>query len=118
MLRRFCGEMKILLLPLELDFVYLKDIQKGAYLQAEMVIEMEVGIHFVKATYLLEGNGSLALTCCGVIAAFSVAVDQAYPNTQAVERRLTTDPDNNRCCLVCIYLWMQDWKHEGIPSLF
>lgn len=72
---------------------YFNDAQKNAYLQIEMAIVIDISVHFVKATYNLEGVGPLTLTCYEVITALSVAVNQVhYPNTQAVVKRLTTDP--------------------------
>ena len=49
----------------------------------------DVGVHFVNATYYLEGDGPLISTCYERLSAVShaVAVDH-YPNTSAVARQI------------------------------
>ena len=42
---------------------YFDDPQRKVYLQIETAIVVDVGMHFVKATYNLEGDGPLTLTC-------------------------------------------------------
>ena len=65
-----------------------------------MSIVVDVGIHFVKATYELKGDGPLALTCYEVITALSEAINPAhYLNTRAVVRQLTADPAKQQILL-------------------
>ena len=40
---------------------YFNDMQKKVCLLIEMAVVFDVGIHFVQATYMLEGDGPLAL---------------------------------------------------------
>lgn len=54
-----------------------------------MAVVVDVDTHFVRATYMLEGDGPLALTCHETISTLTTAVNQAhYPNTQAVIRSI------------------------------
>ena len=61
------------------------DEQQKSYLMVELAVTIDVAMPFVKATYSLEGDGPLALTCYEAISALNVAARQAYyPNLQAV----------------------------------
>ena len=57
---------------------YFNDMQKKVCLQIEMAVVVDVGIHFVQATYMLEGDGPLALTCYEAISTLTAAVNQAH----------------------------------------
>ena len=71
---------------------YFDDTRKTICLKIEMAIIVDVGSHFVKATYALEGDGPLALTCYETISALTNAVSQGhYPNAQAVIKSITAD---------------------------
>ena len=71
---------------------YLDDPQKKIFLQLEAAIVVDVGHSFVQATYNLEGDGPLALTCYEVISALTTSVNQVqhYPNAQAVARSVSS----------------------------
>lgn len=50
---------------------------------------VDAGMPFVRATYSLEGDGPLALSCYEIISALKAAVQQAhYPNLQALTTQL------------------------------
>ncbi len=53
----------------------------------ELAALIDAGVHFIKATYYLEGDGPLIFTCYEKLSAVSwaVAVDNC-PNTLAVDR--------------------------------
>ena len=58
-------------------------------LKIEMAIVADVGEHFVKSTYKLEGDGLLALVCYEeVLKLQSVIQVEHYPNTSAIAREL------------------------------
>ena len=76
---------------------YFSDPQKQIYLKVETAIVVDVGIYFVKATYNLEGDGPLILSCYERLSALTAAVEQAfYPNTQAIVKQITTDLNQQR----------------------
>ena len=59
-------------------------LTKNACLEVELAATTEVGEHFVKATYSLEGDGPRVLTCFEVLSAVKVSIQVAHiPNTQA-----------------------------------
>ena len=64
-------------------------IDDAADLELELAALIDGGVHFVSATYYLEGDGPLIFSCYERLAAVShaVAID-SYPNTEAVARRL------------------------------
>ena len=63
----------------------LHDPQQKSYLMVELAVTVDAGMPFVQATYNLEGDGPLALTCYETISALNAAARQAYyPNLQAV----------------------------------
>ena len=73
---------------------YFNNPQKLIYLKLETAIIVDVGIHFVKTMYNLEGDGPLMLSCYEKISALSAAIEQMfYPNTQAIVRGITADPN-------------------------
>ena len=67
------------------------DVQKKLTLQLELAAVIDIGIHFVKATYNLEGDGPLVLTCFEIIESVRMAVQSAYyPNVNAIARNLSS----------------------------
>ena len=55
----------------------------------ELASIVDVGVHFVKATYNLEGDGALVLSCYEEIVKVKAALQAAhYPNMAAIARRL------------------------------
>ena len=63
--------------------------QKFQDLRLELAALIDAGVHFVNATYYLEGDGPLIFSCYERLSAVShaVAVDH-YPNTSAVVREI------------------------------
>ena len=63
--------------------------QKFQDLRLELAALIDAGVHFVSATYYLEGDGPLIFSCYERLSAVShaVAVDH-YPNTSAVAREI------------------------------
>lgn len=54
-------------------------------LQVELAVTIDAGMPFVKATYNLEGDGPLVLTCYDTISALNMSARQAhYPNLDAI----------------------------------
>lgn len=71
---------------------YFENIEKKQHLLLEIAIVVDVGVHFVKATYILEGDGALALSCYDTITTVITTVNQAsYPNTQAIVKILSAE---------------------------
>ena len=71
----------------------LQDQEQKERLQLEIAIVVDAGEPLVKATYNLEGDGSLALTAYKILQEVSTAVgNKHYPNTDAVIRHITDDP--------------------------
>ena len=65
--------------------------ERKAHLMVELAVTIDAGMPFVKATYNLEGDGSLALTCYESISALNVAARQAhYPNLAAVASQISS----------------------------
>ena len=59
------------------------------YLQLGLAAIVDWGEHFVKATYLLEGDGPIGLKCYEVIGEVLAAIHAAHcPNVQAVAKKL------------------------------
>ena len=57
----------------------------------ELAVTVDAGMPFVQATYNLEGDGPLALTCYETIRALNAATRQAYyPNLQAVTSEISS----------------------------
>ena len=65
------------------------DPQTCQDLRLELAAIVDAGVHFVKATYYLEGDGPLIFSCYEklLVVAWAVAVDN-YPNTVAVAREI------------------------------
>ena len=65
--------------------------QQKSYLMVELAITVDAGMPFVQATYNLEGDGPLALTCYKTISALNAAARQAYyPNLRAVTSEISS----------------------------
>ena len=59
----------------------LRNPQEKKLLQVELAVTVDAGMPFVKATYNLEGDGTLALTCYDTISTLNISARQAhYPN--------------------------------------
>jgi len=70
----------------------LRDSDEKKCLMVELVATIDAATPFVKATYNLEGDGPLALTCYEAISTLNVAARQAYyPNLEAVAGKVTSD---------------------------
>ena len=55
--------------------------QELTSLKVELTVVVDVGVHFVKATYKLEGDGLLALSCYEQISKIRLAIHTTfYPN--------------------------------------
>ena len=61
-----------------------------AFLQIELAAVVDAGEGFVKATYNLEGDGPLALTCFEVLSTLNAGIQVGhYPNVQAIAQELS-----------------------------
>ena len=57
----------------------------------ELAVTIDAGMPFVKATYNLEGDGPLALTCYETISTLNAAARQAYyPNLMSVASQISS----------------------------
>ena len=66
------------------------DQSKNTYLQIELASVVDYGRPFVTATYKLEGDGPLALSCFEVIEEVQAAIHACYtPNVDAVTKKLS-----------------------------
>ena len=66
---------------------FFNDPQKLFLLKLELAVIVHLGAYFVKATYALEGDGLLVLTCYDRILEIRAAIQSGhYPNVQAVVR--------------------------------
>ena len=67
----------------------LSDQSKNIYLQIELAVVVDAGKNFVKATYNLEGDGPLSLSCFQVIEELEASITTSHnPNLNAVVRKL------------------------------
>ena len=56
----------------------------------ELAVVIDVGEHFVRATYSLEGDGALVFSCYETLSAIEAFIQTSHlPNTQAIIRRLS-----------------------------
>ena len=70
---------------------FFQDRLKCVHLQLELAAVIDWGEHFVKATYLLEGDGPLSLRCFEVIDTIYAAIASAHcPNVEAVAKQLSS----------------------------
>ena len=61
------------------------NVQSLAHLKLELAAMIDVGEHFVKSTYTLEGDGPLVLICYGEIKKLRAVIQTGhYPNVNAV----------------------------------
>lgn len=65
---------------------FFNDCEKLFLLKLELAAIVDVGAHFVKATYTLEGDGILALVCYDRILERAAIQSSHYPNLHAVVR--------------------------------
>jgi hypothetical protein len=69
----------------------LQNPQEKAYLMVELAVTVDAALPFVKATYVLEGDGPLALSCYETISSLNAAARQAnYSNLAAVASNLSS----------------------------
>lgn len=67
----------------------LSDQSKNVHLQIELAAVVDAGKNFVKATYNLEGNGPLSLSCFQVIEELEASIHTSHNrNLDAVARKL------------------------------
>ena len=68
----------------------LRDPTVNAYLQIELAAVIDVGQGFVKATYNLEGDGPLALSCFEILTTLTATIQTGhYPNIEAIAQKLS-----------------------------
>ena len=74
-------------LPPQLQAI-LSEPQRPMNLKLELAATIDVGEHFVKATYFLEGDGPLVFTCYESVRAIATAIAEEDPcqNVTALER--------------------------------
>ena len=75
----------------------LNDPSKCRKLQIELAVVVVAGEPFVKSTYRVEGDGPLVLAAYEEISSLRAAISSAfYPNTDAVARKLSSNPGQNQ----------------------
>lgn len=89
------------------------DTSKRGLLKLELAAVIDLGSHFVKATYNLEGDGPLVLKCYEIIEEVKAALQAAhYPNVTAVAEMLA----GNNAALVSQYsayaIALVHYKHQ------
>ena len=79
----------------------LSDPQRQMSLKLELAITVDVGEHFVKATYFVEGDGSLVLSCYEKLKAVAQACQLLiFPNVRAIAAAIAhEDPVQNAAAL-------------------
>ena len=79
----------------------LSDPQQHMLLKLELAATIDVGEHFVKATYFLEGDGPLILSCYEKLSAVNQACQAPdYPNVHAIATAIAReDPGQNVAAL-------------------
>lgn len=75
----------------------LSDPQQHMLLKLELAATIDVGEHFVKAMYFLEGDGPLIFSCYEKLSAVNQACQlPRYPNVQAIATAIAKeDPGQN-----------------------
>lgn len=70
-------------------------------LKLELAVTIDVGEHFVKATYFLERDGSIVFSCCEKLKAVAEAFQAPhFPNVRAmVAAVVNEDPNHNTAAL-------------------
>ena len=75
--------------------------QERAYLMVELAVTVDAALPFVKATYVLEGDGPLALSCYETISSLNAAARQGnYANLAAVAANLSSGDTNMKKHLI------------------
>lgn len=75
----------------------LSDPESLVNLKLELAVTIDVGEHFVKATYLLEGDGPLVVSCYEKLKAIAEACQAPYfPNVRAVVAAIVNEDPNQR----------------------
>ena len=107
---------------------FLDDQQKLFLLKLELAVIVDVGAHFVKVTYTLEGDGLLALICYDRILEIRAAIQSAhYPHVQAVvcEALPSNLPSQNQwtvyargCVQPGINYFHANLQYDGIMKAF
>ena len=91
----------------------LSDPQQHMLLKLELAATMDVGEHFVKATYFVEGDGPLIFSCYEKLSTVNQACQAPhYPNVHAIARE---DPGQNvaalerraKACVELAITWFQ-----------
>ena len=84
----------------------------------EAAIVVNVGMSFVQATYKLEGDGSLVLTCYEVISALTASISQVhhYRNAQAVARCISSNTSAQQQLLQYAFACVQPGLHYFIDQ--
>ena len=71
---------------------FFNDTQTRVMLKVELAIVVDFGVHFVKTTYLLEGDSPLVFQCYKAIMSLTTTVNLFhYPNLSAVARELSNN---------------------------
>ena len=66
------------------------DLNKKSYLLVELAVVIDIGEHFIKATYSVEGDGPLVFSCFEILSSINATIDNLYlPITEAVVKSLT-----------------------------
>ena len=75
----------------------LSDPESLVNLKLELAVTIDVGEHFVKATYFLEGDGPLVFSCYEKLKAVAEACQAPYfPNVRAVVAAIVNEDPNQR----------------------
>ena len=75
----------------------LSDPESLVNLKLELAVIIDVGEHFVKATYFLEGDGPLVVSCYEKLQAVAEACQAPYfPNVRAVVAAIVNEDPNQR----------------------
>lgn len=79
----------------------LSDPQRLISLKLELAITIDLGEHFVKTTYFLEGDGPLVFSCYEKLSAIArVCQAPHFPNVRAIAAAIAgQDPDQNAAAL-------------------
>ena len=86
---RACSDQSIA--PKSLDKLLQLLLHSSKELMVELAVTVDAGEPFVKATYILEGDGQLAIECYEILSSVKAAVQVCHlPNTVAISKRLAT----------------------------
>ena len=82
----------------------------------ELAVTVDAGMRFVQATYNLEGDGRLALTCYETISVLNAAARQAYyPNLRAVTSEI---PSGNSLIQIDLVQHAKSFVQPGLNYYF